>query len=434
MAIPVLMPQQGNTVEECLLVAWKKKKGDSIQKGDILAEIETDKAAFELEAPDSGLLLELFAKPGELVPVLTNIAVIGQSGESVEQFKPGPKSQKTSTPQKQPEKSPDKTTLLEVSKTSNDSSSIQPALQVGTPKLSPRARVFLKKHPVDLSQVRPSGAEGRIVETDLKLAWNNQKRPSHLAAALIADKAKAPNSGSGPNGMIRSSDLSAPGKTLTGIRAIIAERMLDSLFSTAQYSVNMQAQAVGLLGLRAKCKKAGLDITIGDMVMFACIQTLKSYPELNSELIDNTHYLHKSIHMGFACDTPRGLLVPVIKNSDQLSIQDLAKQVKALAQKAQENKISPDDLSGGTFTISNLGSFGVTGFSPVINAPQVAILGVCAITLQPVRKDGKVEFEDQIGFSLTSDHQVIDGAQSARFLQALTKNISDIETLSGLKF
>ena len=423
MATPILMPQQGNTVEECLLVSWKKKKGDIVQQGEIVAEVETDKATFELEAPAAGTLIELFYREGELVPVLTPIAVVGIPGESAAAFKPEKRKAKA-TP----------------------AAAATPASQAAVPaasahggvsaRPSPRARAFLKRHAVDLSGVHGTGAEGRITENDLRQARNAGARLSPLAGAILAQGAKAPVSGSGTNRMVMAGDLTQPGVPLTGVRAVIAERMVDSLLSTAQYTVSMQAPAAGLLELRkeVKARAKGPDITIGDMVMFACVATLKEVPGLNAELIDNALYVHRNVHLGFACDTPKGLLVPVIRNCQALSLGSLATAAHDLAQQALTGKISPEDLTGGSFTVSNLGASGVTSFTPVLNAPQVAILGVCAIATVPVRRADRVEFEDRIGLSLTSDHQTVDGAVAARFLKAVCANIGNIRALAGAEY
>ena len=424
MATPILMPQQGNTVEECLLVSWKKKKGDTVQQGEVVAEVETDKATFELESPASGTLIELFFKEGELVPVLTPIAVVGKPGEPVDTFKPEKKS-KSPTPSATTPSSGSAATPAVTAARSNGSAS----------RPSPRARAYMKKHPVNLAGVQGSGPDGRITEKDLRSARNSGARLSPLAGEILEQGAKAPASGSGPNRAVMAGDLTQPGKPLTGIRAVIAERMVDSLLSTAQYTISMQAPAAGLLEFRkeVKARPGGPDITVGDMVMFACVAALKEFPELNAELIDNTLYIHKDVHLGFACDTPKGLLVPVIKKSQTLSLSNLAKAAHDLAQQALAGKISPESLVGGSFTVSNLGASGVTSFTPVLNAPQVAILGVCAIMTVPIRHDGRVEFEDRIGLSLTSDHQVVDGAVAARFLKKVCANIENIRTLSGSK-
>ena len=170
------------------------------------------------------------------------------------------------------------------------------------------------------------------------------------------------------------------------------------------------------------------EINVNDLVMFAAIVTLKKFPDLNATLEDNTVFPQTDIHLGFACDTPRGLMVPVIKKCQNLSPIELARETRNLSKKAQAGTLPPDDMTGGTFTVSNLGRYGVRSFTPVLNTPQVAILGVCAISLEPVRQNDKVVFIDSIGLSLTVDHQTVDGVMAARFLQALAQTIAEIQT------
>jgi pyruvate dehydrogenase E2 component (dihydrolipoamide acetyltransferase) len=171
------------------------------------------------------------------------------------------------------------------------------------------------------------------------------------------------------------------------------------------------------------------DININDLVAFCTVQALLAVPELNAEFVDGAVHRHAEVHLGFACDTPRGLMVPVVRNAHQLSAGELSLRMKELAALAVEGKIAVDDLSGGTFTISNLGGFGIESFTPLLNPPQVAILGVNAIQLKPVRRDGRIEFIDSIGLSLTLDHQVIDGAPGARFLKVVREKIAKVESL-----
>ncbi len=211
--------------------------------------------------------------------------------------------------------------------------------------------------------------------------------------------------------------------------------MRESLASTAQYTLNASAAAAGLLRLRARLKASAAlsHITINDLVTFCTARALLEAPDVNAELIDGRIVKHADVHIGFAVDTTRGLLAPVVRNADRLPIAELAMRMKALATQAVEGTIAPDDLSGGTFTISNLGGLGIESFTPLINVPQVAILGVGAIQLKPVRVDGKVEFIDSIGLSLTCDHQVIDGAPGARFLQVLKEKIESVESILRLK-
>jgi pyruvate dehydrogenase E2 component (dihydrolipoamide acetyltransferase) len=231
--------------------------------------------------------------------------------------------------------------------------------------------------------------------------------------------------------MILSEDLGPAPVRMSGIREKIARRMRESLASTAQYTLNASAGAAAMLALRARIKTTpgAPDININDMVVFCAIKALLEFPDLNAELIENRIYRHTHVHIGFACDTPRGLMVPVVRDADKLSAADLAARMRALTAGAVQGNIALDDLSGATFTVSNLGGLGIEWFTPVLNPPQVAILGVDAIGLKPVRRDGQIEFVDVIGLSLTCDHQAVDGAPGARFLQVLKRKIEEVEKL-----
>jgi pyruvate dehydrogenase E2 component (dihydrolipoamide acetyltransferase) len=403
MANPVQMPQPGNTVEECVLVRWIRKRGERVSAGDIIAEIETDKANFDIEAPIDGLLLDTFFDEGALVPVFTNIGVIGEEGEEYEGLRPklaaGPVSLVDRTLE-QP--------ALAGERRGERAGSLDAA---SAPVLSPRARRFAEEHDFLPSQVSGSGPGGRVLEADLRNLYDRSPRVSALAR-----------------------DLTVPPVPLSGIRNTIAKRMRESLSTTAQYTLHSSADATGLLALRARIKAEGdrgADVNINDLVMYCTIRTLEQISDLNAELIDGEIYRRPEIHLAFACDTPRGLVVPVLKDSQKLKLEELAARVRALTEQAVNGTLNPDDMTGGTFTISNLGSLGIEAFTPVLNPPQVAILGVNAIQLKPVRRDGAVVFVEHIGLSLTCDHQVIDGAPGARFLQALRRNIENVEALAG---
>jgi pyruvate dehydrogenase E2 component (dihydrolipoamide acetyltransferase) len=218
---------------------------------------------------------------------------------------------------------------------------------------------------------------------------------------------------------------------MSTMRDRIARRMRESLATTAQYTMHASADARGLLAVRARVKRSTSlpDININELVTFCTIEALLEVPDLNAEFSEGRIRKHADIHVGFACDTPRGLLVPVVRDAHTLAIDELALRMKDLAARAVEGKLSPDDLSGATFTISNLGGLGIDAFTPILNPPQVAILGVGAIQLKPVRRGGQIEFIDTIGLSLTCDHQVIDGAPGARFLKVLAAQIEKAESV-----
>jgi len=385
MATPVEVPKLGNTVEECLIGRWVKRKGDSVSAGDVVAEIETDKATFEVTAPVGGTLLAAFFEEGALVPVFTNLFVIGDAGENVEAFRPGTQEQsKAHAPP--PSAGPE---LVE-----------EPVRVTRSAGYSPRARRFADRHNFHPPSVNGSGPGGRILEADLEKLYEAEK------------PARA-------------------GTPVGRLREKIARRMRESLATTAQYTLHASADAGGLLALRARFKASPhlAGININDLVTFCTIEALLEVPSLNAEFIDGRIQEHSEVHIGFACDTPRGLLVPVVRDAHTLAIDELAARMKELAAQTVAGTISPDDLAGPTFTISNLGGLGIEYFTPLLNPPQVAILGVGGIELKPVRRDGQIRFIDAIGLSLTCDHQVIDGAPGARFLQVLKDKIEKVEAL-----
>jgi pyruvate dehydrogenase E2 component (dihydrolipoamide acetyltransferase) len=419
MAIPVEVPKLGNTVEECLIAKWRKHKGDTVSAGEVVAEIETDKATFEVTAPADGTVLETFFDEGALVPVFTNLFVIGEAGENVDAFRP----QGAAAPEAAPTAAP------EAPKVDRQVARPVPAASSGS--LSPRARRFAAEHDFHPAAVTGSGPAGRVLEEDLRKQYYSSPRVSSLANKRIEEGMEVGGEGSGTGGMVLSSDLVPPATRISGIREKIARRMRESLANTAQYTLHTSANAGGLLLMRAKIKAAtGVpDININDLVTFCAIQALLDVPDLNAEFIDGRVYKHREIHIGFACDTPRGLLVPVVRDAHKLTAGELSLKMKELAEQAVQGTISVDDLSGGTFTVSNMGGLGIESFTPLLNPPQVAILGVDSIQLKPVRREGRIEFIDAIGLSITLDHQVIDGAPGARFLKVVKEKIENVESL-----
>jgi pyruvate dehydrogenase E2 component (dihydrolipoamide acetyltransferase) len=425
MATPIEMPKLGNEIEECLLAHWRKQPGETVSAGEVLADIETDKASFELTAPAAGTLLAVFFGDGDLVPVFTTVGVVGTPGEPIDQFAPQASQPVPAPPPHAPA----------TSSTPSLSEGVS-AQAASAPAMSPRARRFTEDHGFFPSAVAGSGPGGRILEDDLKRLYYRARQPGSSTGGMVDDGAALGGQGSAAGGSAVPSDPAARPISPSRLRGAIARRMRQSLASTAQYTLNTSAVAAGLLALRARVKAAGpaedaSAVNINAMVLFCAIRALEEVPEVNVEFLDGTIYQHSSVHIGFACDTPRGLLVPVIRDSQHLTLPRLAAEVKRLTAGAIEGSLAPDDLAGGTFTVSNLGTYGIESFSPILNPPQVAILGVNAIQLKPVRRDGTVEFVDHIGLSLTCDHQVIDGAPAARFLKAVREKIEQIESLAG---
>jgi pyruvate dehydrogenase E2 component (dihydrolipoamide acetyltransferase) len=378
MAISVDVPKLGNTVEECIISRWCKRPGELVAAGDVVAEIETDKATFEVTAPSGGTLLERFFEEGGVAPVFARLFVIGEPGETVSAA-PTPAPVEPETP-----------------RTIASAAGTPPARTNGRgARMSPRARRFARERNLLPEGVKGSGPNGRILERDLR-SLKTEPHPTRI-----------------------------PGRPISTIREKIARRMRDSLATTAQYTLHASAGAVGLLTLRSRLPK---EINLNHLIALCTVETLLEFPALNAEFREGRIYTHESVHLGFACDTPRGLLAPVVRNAEELYLDELAARMNELATQATAGALTADDLSGATFTISNLGALGIEAFTPLLNLPQVAILGVGAVHLKPVRRGGHVDFVDVIGLSLTCDHQIIDGAPGAKFLQTLKSNIETVES------
>ncbi|HAE21813.1 MAG TPA: 2-oxo acid dehydrogenase subunit E2 [Spirochaetaceae bacterium] len=457
MAKLVPMPRQGNTVESCVLVGWRLQEGAAVKAQDILCDVETDKAVFEVAAGFDGTLLKLLVAEGDDVPVLQPIAVIGEAGEDWQVGANSGGVSSAATAAGGP--SPDAQAAPSMSAPAPEAHRPQ-AAQAGAASagVSPRARALAAKEAIRTDELAGSGPGGRVIERDIRAAIET-RGPLSAAARSAAAQAGATLSpaleGSGPGGRIRLTDLEAAARParnaapalgaaaalsddyldtpIKGIRKLIAERMRDSLATTAQYTLHASAPAERLQALRARMKAApealGMNgVTVGDIVLYLVSRVLKDYPNCNALKLGDTLRSYARVHLGLAVDTPRGLMVPVIRNADLLSLSQISDEAKRLAAACVEGKAQPDELSGSTFTVSNLGSLGVDYFTPVINAPEVCVLGVGAILPKAITKaDGSYELAPAIGLSLSSDHQVVDGAPAARFLKALCAAVADAD-------
>ena len=457
MAEQILMPKLGNSVEECLITEWLKNEGDTIAVGDIICTVETDKAAVDVEASASGVILKILFPEGEEVPVLQPIVIVGETGEDIS-------SVVTSVPDDAPSKTETDSvkTSVSVDNPVNISGSDDTSMEIDTAQVlpsnnsisgfsSPRARNLASAEGIDISALPGTGPSGRIIERDvLKAGTGNAPASAAAIEKMLATGGVRPAVGTGIGGRVLSSDIvnmpsdsSAPTTVKTteipvkGVRKIISDLMLKSLTTSAQLTLNNSANAEKLLSLRKRLKNSsenlGLKgISINDLVMFAVVRTLKDYPELNAHFLGDKIIQYDNVNLGIAVDTDRGLMVPVVKNVENLSLKDFAASNRAVYDRISSNTILPDELTGATFTVTNLGGLGIESFTPVLNIPEVAILGVNNIQLKPVKKDGEVVFESFIGLSLTFNHQAMDGAPAARFMQSLSQNISDIDILIAL--
>ena len=451
MATPIIMPRQGQSVESCILTEWYKNEGDKVSKGELLFAYETDKAAFEEEAQEDGLLLAKFYEEGDEVPVLVNVAVIGSEGESVNEFGPDGAVSESASPTVE-EVEPESEKLSEES-VSETPVSEAPA-GAGSSAISPRARRLAKEKHVLLDGIAGSGPGGRIIERDIENEIKNGKRLTPLAHKKAEGEGLiAPAEGKAPFGKITSKDLvettQAPKLAsagtvastgdykdipLSNVRKIIAGAMYNSLQNSAQLTHHMGANASKMLQLRKEVKRRMAEgytynITLNDMVCYAVIKALKVYPEANAQYLDGTIRQFNKVNLGLAVDTERGLLVPALPGADDFSLSGLSSQLTQLVDSSRGGSVSPDLLApeAASFTVSNLGNYGVEMFTPVINLPQVAILGVNTIIQRPtVLADGAFGFQPFIGLSLTYDHRAIDGGPATQFLAEIKNQIEKL--------
>ena len=444
------MPKQGQSVESCIINEFKKKKGDSVKKGDILFSYETDKASFEEESPVDGVVLECFYNEGDEVPVLENVMVIGQPGEefSITSSEGG----KPAEASKQAAEVASSQSSQSVPTVTNPGKKQAETQHPGNEtRISPRAKNLAEKEALDTSVIFGSGPQGRIIERDVLAALDDRPKLTALAKKMAReDRLQPQTSGSGLAGRAKSTDLESPvsafygvdyeDRKISNIRKLIAKSMHASLQNSAQLTHHLGADARRILELRKQAKaaleagKIATNITLNDMVCFAVIRALKKFPNVNTHFLGDSIRYFNPIHLGLAVDTDRGLMVPVIRNAGDLSVTGLANQCKEAAAACRKGSINPEILAAeaGTFTVSNLGNYGVEMFTPVINLPQTAILGVNTIVPRPKDLgDGVYAFVPYIGLSLTYDHRSIDGGEATRFLKQIAV---EIENITDLRF
>lgn len=440
MATPVIMPRQGQSVESCILTEWKVAPGDQVEEGSVLAVIETDKASFDLESPVAGTVLDLFWEADDDVPVLANVTVIGDEGEDASGFRPVTEAA-SSGPSVDSAPSPATAATSETSvpaaSVGTVSSSVS-AAEGSVAGVSPRARQLAMRSGIDPESLLGTGPGGRVIERDVQGALEGTPRLSASASALAREGGlEAPAHGGGLSGMALASDMREPGSIdgaevvpVKGIRKVIADRMMQSLGNTAQLTLHAAFDVTAAQAFRKARKESGEPkVSLNDVISHALIHTLLRHPDLNAHFLGDRIARFEKVSLGIAVDTSRGLMVPVLSEACCLSLDELSSGIRGLAEECREGTIQPDQLTGGTFTLTNLGMLGVEHFTPVLNVPEVAILGVGGISIRPVRGEtGEVNFVDSIALSLTMDHQAIDGAPAARFLKDL---VETLENYSG---
>jgi len=411
MAEIIKMPRLSDTMEEGNIVGWLKEVGDAVAPGDILAEVETDKATMELESFQKGHLLYIGVKEGP-VPVDGIIAVIGEKGEDFEaQLKEAQQSTpSTEAVAEEPtqESAPAPVAApAAASKPAPKPVAAAPAQTDGRVLASPLARSLAADAGVDIAYITGTGEGGRIVKKDVE--------------AYVASGAQAPASQNGAvTPQISLDDAVQYGSTpVTQMRKVIARRLGESKFTAPHFYLTVEIDMGRAIDARKDLKANDIRVSFNDFVVKACASALRKHPAINSSWDGDTITVHQDINIGVAVAVPDGLLVPVINNADQKSMSYINQEVRTLAGKAKEKKLQPAEMSGNTFTISNLGMFGIEEFTAIINSPDSCILAVGSIVEKPVVKNGQIVVGNIMKVTLSCDHRVVDGASGAQFLQTL---------------
>ncbi len=397
----VIMPKEGITVESCIIGEWKKNVGDAVAVGDVLFTYETDKAEFECPSTAAGTLLAKFFEDGDEVPCLVNVCAVGNPGDAYEFLKPGAEAPAPAA---------------EAPAAEAPAAAAAPAApKAELTAISPRAMAKAVANNVNPALATGTGPKGRIIERDI-----DKLIASGTAAAYAAPAA--------------AEETAFEDVKFGPVRKATAKSMTRSLSTMAQLTQQYSFDASQIQAYRAMLKPMDAPmgkISLNDMVMFAVAKTILSCPDLNANMIEDNVIRHFShVNLGFACDTPRGLLVPTIFHADEMSLLELSMEAKRLAAAARDGSLSPDEMTGATFTVTNIGSFGCEAFTPVVNPPQIGILGVCNIqTKIKSAKDGMIETYPAMGLSLTFDHRALDGAPAARYMSELCKSLESFMTL-----
>jgi pyruvate dehydrogenase E2 component (dihydrolipoamide acetyltransferase) len=423
----IRMPKPGQMTEECVLTVWLKQVGDPVKRGDVLFEIETDKSNMEVEAFDDGVLLARLVEEGQTVPVNSVCGYVGAAGEAIPEEAPEPE------PEPEPEPAaagvPADVAAASPAPPSKASSSTAPssvaaaraAADGGAARLriSPRASRMAAEAGLDPRIIAGTGPEGRIVERDVKAAV----AAAALAPAPVARlSTPAPATAGGPVAAVEGEE---PPRPLSRMRRVIADRLTSSWQTTPHFTVTVAVDVTRLLALRAELKSAGTNLTVTDFVLAATAQTLAEFPDVNSRTDGVSVFPRRRVHLGVAVAIPTGLVVPVIRDADRRSVAEIHDLAAALAAAAREGTLAIDDMTGSTFTVSNLGMFGVEEFSAIINPGEAAILAVSSALPTPVALHDGIAVRSIMKLTLSADHRLVDGEMGARFLNALRRRLED---------
>jgi pyruvate dehydrogenase E2 component (dihydrolipoamide acetyltransferase) len=445
MATEVRLPQFGMGMQEGTILRWFKREGDQVQEGDPLCELETEKANVEVPAPESGILSQIVAEVGATIPVFEILGVLAAAGEPAPPRRSVVAGKKDGTARS--------------AGASNSSVNIAITSEGGSrgPQVTPLARRVAKEHGIELNGVTGTDPGGRITDHDVRRLIDERMKASVSATATaprnvqieprarrLAQEHKIDLTrlaGSGPGGRITEQNVSlflvgSPSSgareqviPLTGKRGVIARRMTESLQSSAQLTLTTEANVTVLVRQR-KAPGQQPDSTYNELLIKASALALRKHPRLNSTVVGQEIHVLPEIHVGLAVALDDGLVVPVVRNADQKPLAVIASEVRELIERARAGKLMMAEITGGTFTVTNLGGFGITSFTPIINPPEAAILGVGCIVDRLVRRDSDMVWQQMMGLSLTVDHRVVDGAPAAAFLKTLCELLERPELLN----
>jgi pyruvate dehydrogenase E2 component (dihydrolipoamide acetyltransferase) len=417
----VLMPRLSDTMTEGVIAGWHKNVGDAVKKGEVLADIETDKATMELESYKDGILLYQGAKAGEKIQVNDLLCIIGKEGTDINAIIAGAKggAQPAATAEQKPEQqAPQPQTVIARNEATNDKpqtgAASQEVVNEGRVLASPLAKKLAAEKGIDLRYVKGTGDNGRITKTDVD-QYKPTSAPAPTAPPVAAQQKPAAVIGSVPAGQVSFED-----KPISQMRKTIARRLSESLFTSPHFYLTMTIDMDACVAARGKINEtAPVKISFNDMVLKATAMALKQHPKVNSSWLGESIRYNHHINIGVAVAVEDGLLVPVVRFADGKSLSQIGVEVKEFAQKAKDKKLQPSDWEGSTFTISNLGMFGIDQFTAIINPPDACILAVGGISQVPVVKNGQVVPGNIMKVTLSCDHRAVDGATGAAFLQTL---------------
>lgn len=416
------MPKLSDTMTVGTLVKWLKKEGDVIKTGDMLAEVETDKATMELESYFDGTLLKIFSPAGAQLPIGAALCAIGKPGEKVEA--PAPKAAPTvavaapvvSAP------APAAVAVLAPAPAPKPAAPAAPAAPAGRVKISPLARKLAEEKRIDFTRVKGTGPGGRIVRADILAAEKNP--PPAAAKPARADAAPA----WGYRSVLDKSPVQAESfAPASNMRATIARRLLEAKTTIPHFYLDIEVDAAPLLALReqlnAGLAKDGVKLSVNDFVLKAAAAALRAIPGVNTSWTGTGIQSHSAIHVSFAVAIEDGLITPVIRDTDGKTLFQISAEAKSLGGRAKDKKLQPAEFTGGTFCVSNLGMAGVDRFCAIINPPNAAILAVGATVKKPVVKDDEIVIGQRMNLTLSCDHRVVDGLLGAKFLNAVKAHL-----------